>query len=104
MFKKMRGVKLPYRKQGLIYFVCANYADMPFCVREKIDQTCIETGEEYYAALHDVVTGKKSVKRAALECPCDETTLYRKRNDLYLRFAVNIDKYNTNAIQCMQKE
>ena len=96
MFKKMRGVKLPYRKQGLIYFVCANYADMPFCVREKIDQTCIEAGEEYYRALRDVVIGKKSVKRAALECPCDESTLYRKRNEFYLRFAERSAEWNLN--------
>ena len=86
MFKKMRGVKLPYKKQGLIYFVCANYADMPLRVQEKIDQLCIAVGGEYYGALRDILIGKKTVRRAAVDLPCSETTLYRKRNEFYERF------------------
>lgn len=92
MFKKMRGIKLPYKRQGLIYFMCANYADMSFRVREKIDQVCIEAGEEYYQALRDVLIGKKTVRRAAMDCPCSETTLYRKRNEFYLRFDTILKK------------
>lgn len=86
MFKKMRGVKLPYKRQGLIYFVCANYADMPFSIQKTIDQLCIEIGAEYYQALRDVITGRKTAKCAAIDCPCNEATLYRKRNEFYLRF------------------
>lgn len=85
MFKKLRGVKLPEEKQGLIFYICANYADMDFGVQKKIDQLCVKVGGgEYYAALRDVMVGKKTIKEAAIECPCDETTLRRKRREFYM--------------------
>ena len=100
MFKKMRGVKLPYKRQGLIYFICANYTDMPFRVQEKIDQVCIAVGEEYHQALRDVLTCKKTVKRAAMECPCNEATLYRRRNEFYLRLEQELGKSQEKNKSC----
>ncbi len=87
MFKKMRGIGLSYEKQGLVYFICANYNDMPEEVQKKIDQLCIEVaGAEYYQALRDVLIKQKSIETAAFDCPCDETTLRRKRRNFYLNW------------------
>ena len=36
MFKKRRGIRIPYEKQGLIYFNCVNYKDMPEDIQNKI--------------------------------------------------------------------
>lgn len=84
MFKKLRSLALPYEKQGLIYFTCLNYDDMPLRVQKKIDQLCIEAGgSEYYQALKDVVTGKKTITQAARDCPCGQSTLNRKRMRFY---------------------
>ncbi|MEG0703449.1 MAG: hypothetical protein RR449_07750 [Christensenella sp.] len=84
MFKKLRGLTMPEKKQGIIYYVCANYEDMPIDVQKKIEQLCVQIGGgEYYGAIFNVVTGKMTVKAAALACPCDETTLYRYRIKFY---------------------
>ena len=29
MFRKFKGIKLPYKKQGLIYFICMNIKEFP---------------------------------------------------------------------------
>lgn len=84
MFKKLRGVKLAEKKQGLIFYICANYADMSPAVQKRIEQLCLKIGGgEYYKAIFDVMTGKTTIKEAALLCPCDETTLRRKRRAFY---------------------
>lgn len=36
MFKKRRGIHIPYNRQGLIYFTCMNIRDMP----EDIKKMC----------------------------------------------------------------
>ncbi len=36
-FKKIRGIKIPYRMQGLIYFTLLNYDTQPEAVRRRID-------------------------------------------------------------------
>ena len=36
MFKKRRGIHIPYNKQGLIYFTCVNIDEMPEEIQNKI--------------------------------------------------------------------
>ncbi len=87
MFKKLRGVNLPEEKQGLIYYICVNYADMPFVVQQKIDQLCLRVGGgDYYNALREVMLGKRTVREAAIMCPCSESTLKRMRRRFYEEF------------------
>ena len=84
MFKKRRGIRLSYNKQGLIYFICVNENDMPKEVQQKILNLCIEVGKEDYKALHDVVTkSDKSVLSISLEHHLSEKALYRMRKDFY---------------------
>ena len=68
MFRKRRGIHIPYNKQGLIYFTCVNVKDMPQEVQQKILNLCIEVAGEDYKALYEVVTNdKKSVLSISLE-------------------------------------
>ena len=39
-FRKLRGVRLPEEKQGLIRYICLNYADQPEWMKRKIERLC----------------------------------------------------------------
>lgn len=84
MFRKRRGIHIPYNKQGLIYFICVNVKDMPQEVQQKILNLCIEVGKEDYKALYEVVTNdKKSILSISLEYFLNEKKLYRLRKEFY---------------------
>lgn len=83
-FKKRRGIHMPYNKQGLIYFVCMNYKDMPEDIQKKILNLCMEIGQEDYRALFDVVTNdNKSIVSISLEYFISERRLYEMRKKFY---------------------
>lgn len=84
MFRKRRGIHIPYNKQGLIYFTCVNVKEMPEDVQQKILNLCIEVGKEDYKALYEVVTNdKKSILSISLEYFLNEKKLYRLRKEFY---------------------
>ncbi len=84
MFRKRRGIHIPYNKQGLIYFICVNVKDMPQEVQQKILNLCVEVAGEDYKALYEVVTNdKKSVLSISLEYFINEKRLYRLRKEFY---------------------
>ena len=84
MFKKRRGIHIPYDKQGLIYFTCVNHKDMPEDVQTKIKLLCDEVGKEHSQALYQVVTDStKSIRALAMEHHISETQLYYYRKKFY---------------------
>jgi hypothetical protein len=84
MFKKMRSIGLSYKKQGLIYFTCKNYADQPAEIQQKIDQLCLQVGgDEYYQALRRYLIFDCSLQEMAVKYNCDATTLWRKKMKFY---------------------
>ena len=85
MFKKRRGIHIPYNKQGLIYFTCMNFKDMPEYIQQKITQLCNDIGGEDYAeVLFAVVTdSNKSIKALSMEHHISEMNLYRYREKFY---------------------
>lgn len=84
MFKKRRGIKLSYNKQGLIYFTCMNYRDLPDDVTKKISDLCNEVGKEHALVLFEVMTNSsKSIRSLALEYHISETQLYHYRKKFY---------------------
>jgi glutathione peroxidase-family protein len=83
MFKKMRGVRIPYTKQGIIYFTCRDYADQSTRVQQKIDNLCMEVAGEHYAALRDILITGKSIRQISFEQYIEERTLYRLRKKFY---------------------
>lgn len=85
MFKKRRGIKLPYNKQGFIYFTCVNIDDMPDDIQNKIHNLCYDIGGDDYAeALFAVVTNStKSIRALSMEHHISEMSLYRLRKKFY---------------------
>lgn len=84
MFKKRRGINLSYNKQGLIYFTCMNYDDMPKHIQDKISYLCKRVGKEYSKALFEVMTNSnKSIRALAIEYHTSEMSLYRYRKKFY---------------------
>ena len=84
MFKKRRGIHLPYNKQGLIYFICVNVKDMPDAIQHKIMQMCKEIGKEHSDVLYKVVTdSNRSIRSLSLEYHISETQLYHYRKRFY---------------------
>lgn len=83
MFKKIRSIKLPYRRQGLIYFTCRDYENQPPKVKDKINRMCYEIGGELNAVLFEIMTGEMSVKEAAIKYYINEKALYRMRKKFY---------------------
>lgn len=84
MFRKLRGVKLPYSKQGLIYFICMNIKDMPEGIQNKISSLCIEVGKENHKALYALLTDKsKNIHSVAMDYFVSESQLYRIRKKFY---------------------
>ena len=84
MFKKRRGIHLPYSKQGLIHFMCVNYKDLPKEYQKKILDLCLKTGGEHHAALFALMTNEyKTVVSVSLEYYISETQLYHYRRKFY---------------------
>lgn len=85
MFRKRRGIHIPYNKQGLIYFTCVNYKDMPEDIQQKIVNICNDVGGEDYAdVLYKVVTdSNRSIRSLSIEYHISETQLYYYRKKFY---------------------
>ena len=89
MFKKRKGIKVSYNKQGLIYFTCVNIKDMPDEVQKKILNLCIEVCKEDYKALYEVITNdRKSILSVSLEYFLSEKKLYRLRKEFYEKWQI----------------
>lgn len=84
MFKKYRGIRLPYKKQGLIYFICVNCKTMPEEIQRKILSLCAEVAGEHYGALYTMLTDDmRSVHSISIEYHISETQLYYYRKRFY---------------------
>ena len=84
LFKKRRGIHIPYNKQGLIYFTCMNVKDMPEDVQQKILNLCIEVGGQHYRALYTMLTDdSKNIHGVAMDFHISETQLYLYRKNFY---------------------
>lgn len=84
MFKKRRGIHIPYNKQGLIYFICVNINDMPEEIQRKILNLCIEVASEHWQALYTMLTDDtKNVYSVSLDYNIGETQLYHYRKLFY---------------------
>lgn len=84
MFRKRRGIHIPYNKQGLIHFVCVNVKDMPEEVQRKILNLCVEVSGQHYEALYTMLTDdSKSIHGVAMDFHISETQLYYYRKKFY---------------------
>lgn len=79
----MKGVKVPYERQGLIYFTCRNFATQPVTVREKILRLVENHGGEYADALFDHLTQGTSVVALSQIWYVDAKVIYTIRKRFY---------------------
>ena len=87
MFKKRRGIHVPYNKQGLIYFTCMNIKDMPEDIQERIMSLCRQITEEHYCALYELLTNDSlNIHAIAMKHFVSETQLYLFRKKFYEEF------------------
>lgn len=86
-FKKLRGVNVPYREQGLICFTCLNYEKQPKEVQEKIRNLCQEVGGEFAEALFAMMT-RENITADWIEQNyfVSDSWMYRKRVMFYERW------------------
>ncbi len=88
-FKKLRGVRLPEKKQMLIRSICLNYRDRPQYEQEKIKRLCEKCGGAYSAALFEIMTTEHSVRSVALKYYISENRLYVFRKKFYESWSEN---------------
>lgn len=84
MFKRKRGIRLPYNQQGLIYFTCVNIHKQPKSVQNKIKRLCREVAGRDSEALYELLTNdRKNVMAISMEYYVSEKRLYRYRKEFY---------------------
>lgn len=82
-FRKLRGVHLPERKQGLIRYTCLNFGEQPRWIQQKIRRLCEDCGGAYASALFELMTTSASVTAVSLRHHISESELYRMRKAFY---------------------
>lgn len=87
-FRPLRHIKVPYKRQVMIYAVCVNYHSQPQATREKIDRLCEEVcaDAEQAAALREWLITDGNAEVIALKHYTSAPTLYRRRAKFYKRF------------------
>ena len=87
MFKKIRSIKIPYRRQGLIYFTCINIKSQPEHIQRKIRRLCEEVGQDDAPALFEMLTVENcSVPAICTRYFVNEKKLYKMRKNFYERW------------------
>ena len=88
MFKKRKGIDVPYNMQGYIYFNCINLGkiDMPKSMVDKIYNLCEKATPEHSDALFEMLTTdckEKNVHAIAIKHFISESQLYYYRKKFY---------------------
>ena len=87
MFKKIRSIKIPYRRQGLIYFTCINFRSQPEHIQRKVKKLCDEVGGDDSDALYEMLTVENcSVPGICSKYFVSEKKLYKMRKNFYERW------------------
>lgn len=94
MFRKLRGVKIPYVEQGIIYFTCMNYQKQSEDMKSKIvnlcHNVCRECGEEaelYEKALFEFITNQYiGASGIVMKYYVSDKLLYKLRRNFYERW------------------
>ena len=90
VFRKNRTLKIPYWKQGYIYFVSRKYNDLRFYQQEWIEEHCKEIGGEHWQAIFDYVTTDMSATAICIKYYISESTLHRLVKRYYEEFPPEI--------------
>ena len=86
MFRFKESVKVPYKRQGYIYFTSLNYDNLDKGKQRKIMQLCRECGGAYSKALFKAVTTETPLGIICDTHYISKATLSRIVREYYERF------------------
>lgn len=88
MFKRKRGIPLPYNIQGWIYFTCMNIRYQPKEVQERIRSLCKEVAKEDSDGLFEYLTNdRRTAESIYRQYYITVKKLYQYRKDFYIKWA-----------------
>lgn len=87
IYKFRPAFKLPYKRQGLIYFACLNHREL--CLTEYIEKVILSCAPHNKKALFEAVTTPSTLLNVALENYMDESTLWRACKAFYAAFDIS---------------
>lgn len=94
-FRKMRGIKLSYEKQGIIYFTLQNIREQPMETRNKVKALCDHIAGADSEALHVFLTSNTdTVQSVSLKHYISERKLYQLRKEFYMEWERTTNKRN----------
>ena len=89
-FKMQRGLRIPYRKQGQIYFALVNYDDAGEKQKKRIDRLIADAAggdAAYIGALREwLLRDDSNVQRVSMDHYISIQTLCRMREKVYKRW------------------
>ena len=86
MFRFKKSIKVPYKRQGYIYFTSLRYDELDKEKQRKIRMLCRECAGVYSKALFKAVTTETSVDFICDTHYISKTKLYRMMREYYERF------------------
>lgn len=86
-FKKLKGIKLTYEVQGLIFFTCRTLDKQSIARQNKIKELCMNIAGADAKALLEVLTTDTSILRISEKHFVPEKKLYQLRKSFYEEFA-----------------
>lgn len=93
LFRKLKGVKLPYVRQACIYYTCLDFKNQEEATREKIQSLCDEVSEEIgdneydRKALFEFLTNQYiNASGVAQKYYLSEKKLYKMRIEFFERW------------------
>ena len=78
-FRKLKGIKLPYHRQGYFYFLCKNTDIAPPEDVKRLKEICAEIAGENEQALYIFLTTGRSAVSVAMQFYIRENNLYQWR-------------------------
>ena len=94
-FRKMRGIKLSYEKQGIIYFTLQNICEQPLEIRNKVKALCDKVAGADSKALYIFLTSNiDTAQSVSLKYYIAERKLYQFRKEFYMEWERITSKRN----------
>ena len=86
-FRYKKGIRVPYKRQGYIYFTMLAVRDLPREKQEKMRRLCMEAaGAQHFDALWDLLTCEDGYVAVSLRHNVSQETLFRLRKRFYEGF------------------
>lgn len=79
-WREHKSVSVNRNKQGMIFFFCQNYKNLPKEDQTVIDELCIAAGKGYEAALFEYMTTPSTRTKVVMDYYLSEMTLTRAVN------------------------